>query len=439
MGKFNKDAKEESPIKATKKETVDPKDEGGKAKEAKNTLVPSFSYASVFPQTAGTPSKTVPAGRTSSKPLIIEEDTVGEAGSEAADEADLAQLEKRQKDLALTISRRKEEMAKKAEMARLEATRKEASRIAEEAKKADVAKKASVGSPGKRGTKRMLGRDVDLVAAQVVIDRLLEEHPPKSHDAVCVEYEAFMAAHPDLANPLSVFIAGGKVNGMMWSSALGNFNILRKLYPAASIHERRLRAQFEHSLSAKRCLETGALPTDVELEVLLAYVQVTPPIEKRAFLWLLLITGGRPSCIYFVPLGVWRFLAEHLRVEWRLRKAGARRDDRHGATYRFAWSHAPTDDVVEYLLNSVEQSWKFLCPSPSNIASLVNAWLRRAHDVLVASDEIQLELPEKAITSSAFRDRMDAVLRAAQVDEATMKSLMDHSLKMSEAHYAVPE
>lgn len=426
-------------------------------------LVPRFSYATLVPS---------PLEGSKEKPVTITEekkskDSPSHGGAikpssvpsfqgnvtPATDE--LAELQRKVAEAQSALEKRKKSMEDEAIAAATQKSDADAAAKAAEVKKssddavaADKARRAEStpptegkkdGSPSKaRGRKRLLDRHVDVEAARVIHAQLMADHPPKSTDSLTVEYEAFLrGAGHDVPNALPLFLCGGRAKGMMWSSVLTNWGILRKLYPATTKEERADRLAFDYSLSAKRVLETGSQPFDLELQILRAYAEGCVGIEKRAFSWLLLLTGARPACIYFVPLNTWRFMEAHLRVEWRLRKATNKRDARHGASYLFKWSSSPPDAVVAYLLNSKEESWKFMCPNPTGIAAAVNSWLKKAHDVLTEDDS--LELPEKAPTSSAFRDRMDAVLRTEGVDESTMKALMDHSLKMSDAHYCAPE
>ena len=137
-------------------------------------------------------------------------------------------------------------------------------------------------------------------------------------------------------------------------------------------------------------------------------------------------TGARPACIFFVPLDFWILGTTQLNVEWRLRKAASSRSDRHDAQYDYTWSSVPPAEVRNFLTSKKAEDWSYIC-NVKVIASTVNAWLKSGWTAMGESGVCP--------TSSAFRDHMDRKLRGLNFDNAKIKALMDHTLKISTSHY----
>ena len=273
------------------------------------------------------------------------------------------------------------------------------------------------------GRPRLLTKDVDVHSAVGVMEGLLKKHPAPDHASLYDEFDAFSLVYgPDI--PL--FLSNAIHNGMKLSSAFENSMLLRTYSPATTKEMRESRYHFFFSLEKARSLEDGSVPFDLNTTTLLSFVDHEKIPERKAFLWLMFATGARPACIFFVPLDFWILGTAQLDVEWRLRKAASSRSDRHDAQYDYTWSSLPPAEVRNFLTSKKAEDWSFIC-NVKVIASTVNAWLKSGWTAMGEGGVCP--------TSSAFRDHMDRKLRGLNFDNAKIKALMDHTLKISTAHY----
>lgn len=277
-----------------------------------------------------------------------------------------------------------------------------------------------------RGRPRKLTAAVDVPAAQLFLDSLFTKHTPPEHDSLRREYESFMEEYGD---NIPLFIASAiQSNKMMLSSALQNYDLLTSLFPAPSREQAQERWKFHWALSRARTLEPGAPVSGVEPSLLRQLVEAEQDPVKQSFLYLLMVTGGRCACIYWVPFDFWVFGESSVKVCWMLRKAGQGRGDRHSETYEYEWSMPPPAAVKTFMEAHSNDDWSFMC-HVKIISSIVNGWLKQLHKTL----DCKLPCP----TSSAFRDHLDKYLREVKkVDGHRLKTLMDHSVKVSDAHYS---
>jgi len=178
-------------------------------------------------------------------------------------------------------------------------------------------------------------------------------------------------------------------------------------------------------------LEPGAEPVVTSKKFLKDLVMNAEEPAHLTYLWLLFATGGRAACIFWVPFNHWIFTEKSVQVQWMLRKAGSKRGDRHAAEYSYEWS-CPPPPAVKLFLSQKKNDWSFLGPV-KNISGIINGWLKKCHEKLRADGDDD-EAP--APTSSIFRDFMDDYLRnIIKVSPQQLKSLLDHSIKVSDAHY----
>lgn len=271
-----------------------------------------------------------------------------------------------------------------------------------------------------------------MLAAQEYMAGLFERHPPPDHTSLLGEYERFVEENGDNI-PLFISSAIAKVgrNKMMLSSALVNFDILHNAFSAPTKEQRRHRFEFGWSLKRDRALEDGTSPIEVSQQFLTALVNAQKDPAKQTFLWLLFLTGGRAGCVYWVPFDFWILRPDDTTTQWRFRKAQNERGDRHEATYKYSWSMPPPEAVKVFLEKYGNDSWDIIGPHKI-IASIVNGWIENTWNVMEKKDR-STDCP----TSSCFRDYMDKHLReVVKVDSATLKQLLDHSLKVSTSHYS---
>jgi len=298
----------------------------------------------------------------------------------------------------------------------------------------------------KRGRPRLARADFDVNEALKIKESLLTRHPCHDQSGLAEEYETFCANYTPTPNwpkspTVDLFVCGAMANGMMRSSALEAYSYLSKMFPAKTPVDRNERYAFKFALKASRALEDGRQLTLLGLDELRPYIdEMEDDVEKKTFLYLLLATGARPSCIFNVDMHLWTIETTGrnkqptaLTVNWRLRKAQQDRDKRHNASFDFAWSMAIPDSVSKFLNEKTHKDWLHLCQKPDQIASVVNGWLKKLHPRLLADKLITHAEPP---TSSAFRLRMDHRLRELGKNDDEIKALLDHSLSMSEAHYA---
>ena len=311
----------------------------------------------------------------------------------------------------------------------------------------EVTTLSNLTSPEKKsGRPRLASAVFDQEAAIKIAGDLMKTYPARDLEPLNDEFQKFLEETDDLPDSLPsyvcLFVSGARANGMMLSSCDVIFKQLCQLHPARDQKERQLRYRFGFSLSSARCLEDGAKPFSLSLEDLVLYVDNAETVEVKAFLWLLLSTGCRPHSIWNVPLQSWIFEEDSVGVQWRLQKAQRQRAQRHDAEYFFAWSVKPSREVVEYLEGSTENNWSFNYPNVKSAATSINAKMKTIHDKLkkkTMTEGTKEDDEERIPTSSAFRDRMDQLLRDIKppLDSEDLKNLLDHTRKTSDAHYSV--
>lgn len=281
-----------------------------------------------------------------------------------------------------------------------------------------------------RGRPRLASADIsaeEYIQARDLLKTITAKHHRVHLDSLDLEFEKFLEKKSwgEEEDPVIVFLCAARVKGLMWSSLSEYYDHLNRIHQTTNVLSRRRRVEFEYALTAERCLETGTTPFVVSTNFLCeALTRADFPIEARSFLHLLFLTGARPNCIFWVPLKTWQFDEEKVTVQWRYRKAQKQRWQRHDETYLYAWSTKPPQNVIDFLSKSKEEDWG-KSSTANNIATVVNGWLKNFPPLEDG----------RTLTSSVFRDHMEAKLNELNIPMDRRKSLLDHTPAMSIGHY----
>lgn len=139
--------------------------------------------------------------------------------------------------------------------------------------------------------------------------------------------------------------------------------------------------------------------------------------DRQAFWALLCITGNRAANVLtLISLTVGK---DHIRVHWGVRKVRSNTM----VEYLFAWSERPPGWILDRWAGLATKPWPY--PPRCNIASAVNAWLKRWGLI--------------GLTSTSPREKLDQGMRtrvrlgSLLMDDYAM--IMDHIFTTSLTHY----
>ena len=147
--------------------------------------------------------------------------------------------------------------------------------------------------------------------------------------------------------------------------------------------------------------------------------------------WLVRATGNRPGNVARLRPEEITIEADGVTIRWRRRKASQRRGQRTTERYLFQWSCPPPPRAVDALKAMPRKT--AIWPATKRAADFVTQVLRKAQGGPKNKNGAE-------VTSSVFRDTLDALLReevlAGKMDRSKFRSLLDHSWSTSSAFYA---
>jgi hypothetical protein len=306
--------------------------------------------------------------------------------------------------------------------------------------------------PPSRGRPRLWSADT---APRIEVDDLaaeLRRRHPGADDGIITEFARFrdsLATVPQSASkvrgdPVTHFVLAGRVAGGRFTSASQNMEVLAAAFPPTTVEHARERRGIAYALAQEALLQEPAAThtvTEFSFPFLHALVACEPDVARRSYLTMMLLTGARASCLFFVvPAKQISFPSSSaVVVQWRKRKALKEKAQQAGVLYDFKWSETRSlsPEVVSFLQSENRELGTVIGSGVINfkeIAAYVNGWLRKCFALMNLSSH-PFTIPPHCPTSSVFRDVMDVVVESLGLSDDEVKLLMDHSPSVGRAFY----